>query len=444
MLGEYRREVLPNGLRVLGVENAALHSFVCSAYVHAGPRFEPPQQTGLTHFLEHMLMQGSENYPRSSDIMRGVEDLGGVVDGQTYTEYLKVIFGVHRKHWTRVMRIAADVLLRPLFEDAELEQEKSIVLQEISRHRDRTGRNISVHELIYELLLKRELDEAGTRGCPPVIESFDRSMLQAHYRSFFVPGNMVICLAGGFNFDEVLEYVAAQFGAMAPGEELPELPPLEVDREASRSFYRPTEALPVAEATYAHHAYPLADDRSDALRAVCQLLGGGLSSRLFARVREELGLVYEVESYPQAFSDTGSANVAFSVGVENLPAALEAVLEVIGELVQGGFSAQELERYKESARCGMEILCDHPARLADWFGKQELFLGTEGVVTPEQYVSKQEGLSLEDLDRVLREVFVEAGGNLAVVGPFDEDHRRAMQRIFPAEEVREATAPPQS
>lgn len=440
MLGGYRRELLPNGLRVLGVENSALHSFVCSAYIHAGPRFEPPEKTGLTHFLEHMLMQGSENFPRSSDIMRGVEDLGGVVDGQTYTEFLNVTFGVHRKHWERVMRIAADVLLRPLFDPEELEQEKSIVAQEVFRHRDRDGRNISVHELMYELLLKQQPEEAGTRGCPPITQTFDRAMLEAHYREFFVPQNMVLCLAGGFDFDEVLSYVAEQFGAMEAGDGVPELPPLEVGREAARSFYRPTEALPVAEAIYAHRAYPLRDDRSDALRAICQLLGGGLSSRLFARVREELGLVYEVQSYPQTYSDTGSANVYVSVSVENLPRALEAVLGVLEDLLGENFTEGELNRYKESARCGMEILCDHPSRLADWFGKQELFLGPQGVLTPEEYVAKQERLTLQDVKQVLRDLFAESGGNLAVVGPFDDDTSQAVQSLFPQQQVMQTAA----
>ncbi len=438
---EFRREVLPNGLPVVGVENPALHSFVCSASVHAGPRFEPPERTGLTHFLEHMLMQGSEDYPTFAEIMRQVEDLGGVVDGQTYPEYVKIIFGVHRKHWRRVMAIAGDVLLHPLLDEQEIEQEKSIIAQEISRHRDREGRNISVYELACGLLLEEKLNEAGTRGSPRIMRSFDRQLVRRHYEKFFRPNNMVLCLAGGFDFDEVIGEVKSTFGSMKPTDEKPQLHKPEVGRQRARAFYRSTEALPVVEALLCYRAYPLGDDRFDALRAVSELLGGGLTSRLFSRVREELALVYEVHSHLQAFSDTGALNVQMAAGVENSVKALQAGLEVIQEAAAEGFTPQELERYKESARCGMDILCDRPSRLVEWLGKQELLLGIGRVLTPQQFVQRQEELTVQDLAEVAEEVFVESGANLAAAGPMGQEEVTQMREIFPAEEAAEITAP---
>ena len=217
VLGDYRREVLPNGLSVLGVEREDLHSFVCSVYARVGPRFEPPNETGLSHFLEHMLVQGSEKFPTSNAIMRGVEDLGGVIEAQTYPEMIRLVFAVHRKHWPEVMNIASDVVLRPLFDPAEVEQEKAIIAQEVLQNRDREGRNISASELAYELLFKDNVSEAGMRGSPQIMARFDRAMVDAHYRRFFVPANMVLCLAGGFDYDEVLGAVAEEFGRMASG-----------------------------------------------------------------------------------------------------------------------------------------------------------------------------------------------------------------------------------
>jgi predicted Zn-dependent peptidase len=435
MLEEYRREVLPNGLRVLGVENPALHSFVCSAYVHAGARFESPEETGLTHFLEHMLMQGSENFPTFNDIMRRVEDMGGVVNAHTYPEHMKVTFGVHRKHWRRVMEVASDVILRPTFDPDEVEQEKSIIAQEISRHRDTAGRNISVYELAYGLLLKEKLDESGIRGCPDIMRTFDREMVRRHYRRFFVPQNMVLCLAGGFDFDEVVGEMDSYFGAMSPGDDGPELSGPEVEHRRARAFYRPTEALPVVESLLCYHAYPMGDERFDALRAIAQMLGGGLTSRLFSRVREERGLVYEIESYLQPFSDVGALNVFLSVDRENLIDAVETTLGVVREVAMDNFDDDELERYKESARCGMEILCDHASRLTDWFGKQELFLGLDEVMTPEDYIRRQEALALEYIHEVIGEVFTAEGANLAVAGPFDEETQEELRALFSAEEV---------
>ncbi len=438
MLGEYRRRVLPNGLRVLGVEHRALHAFVCSVYVRLGPRYEPPHQRGLSHFLEHMIVQGSENFPDSRAIMRGIEDLGGVVDAGTYPEYVSFVFGAHRKHWRRVMEIAADVLMRPLFDEEEIEQEKQIVTQEILQHRDRRGRNISAAELAHCLIFDGELREAGTRGDPEVMAAFDRQAVQAHYERYFTGGNAVLCLAGGFEFEEVLGEVAEGFSRLPaedgpPGEPLAPAPRL---CGRARAFYRSTEALPVAEAVMAHTAYALADHRFDAARAASYLLGGGLSSRLFSRVREELGLVYDVHAAMQGYTDAGTIDVALSVGVENLVPAVEAVLGVLREAAEDGFEPEELERYKETARCGMDMLCDRATHLADWFGRQELLLGPARVLTPEQYVARQEALTLEALQAVLRDVTAEHGVAFVVVGPYEEAERRGLRELFPAEEVR--------
>ncbi len=422
MLESYRREVLPNGLSVLGVEREDLHSFVCSVYVRVGPRYEPPERTGLSHFLEHMLAQGSQNFPGSHEIMRGVEDLGGVIEAQTYPEMMRLVFGVHRKHWADVMEIAADVTLRPLFDPAEIEQEKAIIAQEIQHHRDREGRIISASELAHELLFKERIDEAGTRGSPQIMAGFDRDMVEAHYRRFFVPGNMVVCLAGGFDFDEVLGAVAEQFGELQPGP-APRLSGPEVGERRARSIYRTTEALPVVEALLCHHAYAAGQEGYDAARAVAQLLGGGLSSRLFASVREELGLVYDITSHAVGYSDAGSLDVYLSVGVENLLEAFRATLAELERVTKGNFDAGELERYKESVRCGMDILFDHPTHLADWFGRQELMLGPDKVVTPPDYVEKQEALTLDVLHKTVRHVFVETGANLVVVGPYGEEEK---------------------
>ncbi len=442
MLDEYRRRVLPNGLRVVGVERPELHYFVCSVYIHAGPRFEAPYEVGLTHFLEHMLVQGSESFPSSSAIMRGVEDLGGVIDGQTHPEFLGFTFGVHRKHWAKVMEIASDVLLHPLFDPQEIEQEKLIITQEVSQYRDRDGRNISASELVYGLLFQERIAEVGTRGGPQVMQHFDRDMIFGHYRRFFVPANMVICLAGSFDFDAVTGELAECFGRMEL-REVPELPAPEVNGRRARAIYRHTESLPVVEALLSYHAFPLGDERFDAIRAVSQLLGGGLSSRLFAQVRENLGLVYDVQSHVQAYSDSGALSVSLAVGPENLTEAVEAVKAELQSLLSDGFSGQELERYKESARCGMDILCDRPAQLADWFGKQELFLGLENLRSPRDYVQAQQDLMHRDLSVVMQQVLVEWGSNFCVVGPFGEEEAQALRALLPAEEPAiEPVAPP--
>ena len=438
MLDGYRREVLPNGLRVLGVQNPALHSFVCSVYCRVGPRFESRDQIGLSHFLEHMLMQGSESYPSSTALMRAIEDVGGVLDAGTHPEYIHIYFGVHRKHWRRVVDIAADVVVRPLFDAVEIAQEKLIIAQELMQHREATGRIISPSELADGLLMLERPDEAGSRGTPGIMEAFDRPMIVDHYSKNFVPRNMVVCLSGGFDFDEVLADLAGRFAAM-PDTPVPDLHSDDMLRGRRRAIYRHTEVLPQVELLLCHPSVGLGDPAQEATRAVANLLGGGLSSRLFTWVREDCGLVYDIESYLETYTDCGALEIGLSAGTENVAPALEAVLKVLDRTRQDGFTPEELARHKEGACCGVEMLCDSATRLADWFGRQELLVGPEATVTPQTFVERQQALTLDDLSSALAQSTGD-GAVLVAVGPHGEGDCERLRKMFPAEEVELAAA----
>ncbi len=433
VLGQYKKRRLDNGLCLIGVENPALHSFGCDVRVHAGPRFEPRRHAGLTHFLEHMIVQGSAGFPSSHAITRAVEDLGGVIDASSHPESLELYLGVHRKHWARGLEILTDVLLHPLFEAEEVEQEKRIVAQEIAEYRDERQRNISASELAYSLMFKEQVDELGTRGNRNTLEGFDRELVQSHYERFFIPENMVVSLAGAFDFDEACGTLAGSLSAMKAGRDVPRVLRGEVVRHRARAFYRVTEKMPMVDVELSYHGCGPGSARFGAVMAAAQILGGGMSSRLFARVREERGLVYDIWSFPVGYSDTGSINLSLSVDSRNLVEALDATLEVVENLRREGVTADELERYKESVRCGMEILCDRPQGLADWLSWQELLLRPERLMTPEEFVSRQEAITEEGLNEVIEDVFAADNANLAVVGPFGPGEEKKLARLFPAE-----------
>ena len=435
MRDTYRREVLPNGLRIIGVEDPTVHSVIFMALVHAGPRFENPEETGLTHFLEHLLMQGSRKFPSSADLMRAVENLGGVINASTMPEYLSASTALHSKHWQRGLEILSDVLLHPLFDEDEIEQEKQIVAQEIGEYRDRQGRNISASELNYCLEFKEQLDESGHRGSLKGISQFDRELVQGFYNRFFTPGNMVLCVSGNMNFDEVLDAIKEHFQDMDRPEAAGSIHP-RVAPGCRRAIYRTTENLPVADVALGHPAYTIGDRKFHTSRALSEILGGGMSSRLFNTVREERGLVYQIQSSLQTYSDTGSLATSLRVDTANLVEALRTTLDVIEDLAENGADKEELERYKESARCGTEIMCDRPERVADWFGKQELLIAPENILTPEQYLAEQEGITMELLQETIEEVLDSDEARLTVVGPFEEKQKEGMTDLFPATEVK--------
>ncbi|MDP6107368.1 MAG: pitrilysin family protein [Candidatus Brocadiia bacterium] len=428
------------GLVVLGVENPEVHSFVCDVRIHAGPRFERQDEAGLTHFLEHMLAQGSKKFPDSNELMRAVEDIGGALDPSTGPETLQIELGVHRKHWRRGLEILIDVLRHPLFEESEIENEKRIVAQELGEYRDEHQRNICVAELAYTLLFKDELDELGTRGDLATLQSFDRNMVQAQYERYMRPDNMVISVAGAFDFDEVFDELAGSLGVMRaagekPASSLPALVPPPLARRRARCIHRRTQSQPIVDAELFHYAWGQGDERYHVVRAGTHILGGGLSSRLFTRVREDLGLVYHIMSFTEGYSDAGAVVTTLSVDAANLAAAVAATLETVEAVREGGITEAELERHKETVRCGAEIMCDDSHRLAHWFGRQEFLLRPERLITPQEYVARQEALTCGRVGEVMGEVLEHASANMAVVGPFGEGEGEDLRKLFPAEEA---------
>ena len=279
------------------------------------------------------------------------------------------------------------------------------------------------------------MDELGTRGSVENIQSFDRGLLREEYERFFTPENTVISLAGAFDFDEVCAEFSETLGKARAGRAKPPLVRGELRRRRARAAYRITERVPVVEMDLCYHAYSMSDRRSGEMLALSHVLGGALSSRLFMRVREELGLVYEIWSQPLLYSDTGNINVVLSVDAANLVAAVEATMGVIEQFRREGVTPAELESYKEMVRCGMEIMCDKPGQLADYMGRQELLLPPEEVLTPAQFVARQEALTTTGLHEVIRDICVPASSNLAVVGPFDVGQKDRLTALFPAEEA---------
>ncbi|MFP4026833.1 MAG: M16 family metallopeptidase [Candidatus Brocadiia bacterium] len=435
MLGDYREEKLDNGLAIIGVQQSSLHSVACHARVHAGPRFEPREHAGLTHFLEHMIIQGSKNYPSSCDLLRTIEHMGGLLDASTHPESLEVILLVHKKHCEKGLSVFTDVLRNPLFNENEIEQEKAIVAQEISENRDDKQRNLSALELVYSLLFKEEVDELGTRGNLSVVQKFDSELVEKQYSRFFVPENMVVSMAGAFDFEGVCEMLDATLGSMPADQPIPEILREEVESYRARVAYRRTERTPVVNMALSFRAFSAADDRFSPMMAASRIIGGGLSSRLFTTVREELGLVYQISSRPMVYSDTGAVNITLSVDADNLAAAARATLDVIEEVRNDGLKEDELEAYKETIRCGMDMMCDRPDRLADYMARQCLLLPEDRIRTPGQYVKEQEDLTTHDLVEVIDTIFRPENANLAVVGPFEEKHEAELSELFPAEKA---------
>lgn len=428
---DYLQTVLDNHLPVVASPDPDRHYFVVGALVGMGPRFEPLDKTGISHFIEHMLFQGSENYPTSVKITRAIDRITGQILASTGPEYAYFGIMVHRKYATEAIEILADLLQRPLFDAKEIEQEKKIILEERAQFHDSRQRNLSVDELLYNLLTRADDPDISIVGTASGIGAFDRDLLVEYWRQFFVARNMVLTVAGGFEFDETTAAISKHFAGMPAGTSADPQP--DHDVQAGPRWIHRRQAGSTLSVGLAWRTVPFDHPDYAAYVAVSEFLGAGTNSRLFNRIREELSLVYDISSVQVSGSRFGWLEIDTTVRPKNYIPTLKEIFRVIRQFTSEPIDEAELAVCKEKLRCSLEIAHDDPAESASWYAKQTLFANGRGprhIISLADELEQIENLTVDQLFDVAKRVFTPANGYLVVVGPVNWRLKRRTQRLI--------------
>ncbi|MBM4030195.1 MAG: insulinase family protein [Planctomycetes bacterium] len=424
---ECRREILPNGLRVLYVRMPSFHSAIAIAYLRMGPRFEPPDHNGLSHFAEHVLFKGTERYPDPDTLSTEIDAHGVELNGATMPEYTEVMAGSHSRHFARALTLLAEVVLRPRFDREHVETERKVVLEEMGQYRDLAGEAGSIDELSYELMWPRQGHTFRCLGSEANVASFTHDALHAHYRHFLKARNMAVCVAGNFDERQVSGLLGESFGTLESGE--PATCSALADAQDAPRFLFHHARSKMAYLKLCHKACSYHDPKVYSVLAIADILGGGVTSRLFARLREREGLVYDVSAGSTLFSDCGWVEIVTTTSRGKVAATVEATVEEVRRLADEGIPDAQLQIIKERVACNMEILEDSPDAVAEWLGVREILLSPQDIVTPTDEGERIKSLTAEELCRVAREVLRPERRSLVIVGPTPWLQRRHIARV---------------
>jgi len=426
---DYIQTGLNNGIQIVAVPDPSLHYAVVGAFVAMGPRFEPLHETGISHFIEHMLFQGSKAYPTSEEITRAVDRIAGQIIASTSPEYCYFGLAVHHKYLPEAIGILADILKHPLFDLDEIEHEKKIVLEERAQFHDRYQHNLSVDELLYNLLTRSDDQDISIIGTATNIEKFHRDVLIDYWQRFFVARNIVLSVAGAFDFDQTLVKLGEHFEDIPMGAAAQPQAQQSVE-EGPKWIFRP-QAGPTLSVALAWRAVAFDHPDYAGYAAITEFLGAGTNSRLFTRIREELGLVYDISSTLVSGSRLGWLQVDTIVRPSNYTRTLDAIFRVVDDFLVRRLSEEELAICKEKLKCSLEIAHDDPAETASWYAKQALFLrNTNRIITLAQELEQIENLSVDRLYDVAQETFAPRHCYLVVVGPVNWLLKRRTRRLM--------------
>lgn len=432
------RRVLSSGLTAIAVRREALHTVSVGAFVRVGTRYETREEQGLSHFLEHLLFRGSQRHQDSIEISREVERLGGSVDAWVHQEMTGYVIDVHRDHWREALSLLGELLLHPTFSDRQVDLERSIVIEEMGQYTDSKGDNVNLFDLVYQLMWGEGLAQADMTTLRRNLDAFDRERVLEFYDRYYTAGNMVVVLVGELEPEEALDRVETIFGHVKGGR-TGSYSPARIGDDQPRSVVRYFETTQF-DATLAMRAYSNRDERYPASTVLAEVLGGGTASRLFSRVREDLGLVYDIRAEVATFRDTGAITISTYCGRRNLEPTLNAILDVLEDLASSGVTAEELERARGLARYSADYLLDRPFELLEWYGRVELLDEPGGLLDPKREAERVARVGMDDVMRAIEDVLRPSNRYLAILGPVQGRQKRQVEGLFRRRSVAPKTA----
>jgi predicted Zn-dependent peptidase len=410
-----RRTVLPGGLRVITEEMPGARSASVGVWTAVGSRDESPSLAGATHFLEHLLFKGTGR--RSAlDISAEVDAVGGELNAFTGKEYTCYHARLLDEDLPLAIDVLCDMVTSSLMPEAEVESERSVILEEIAMPDD--DPDDVVHDAFVSALYGDTPLGRSITGSVESINALSRRQLVGHYRRRYSADQLVVAAAGQLDHADVVRQVRRAFSqADALGD--PERRPVGVRAatrrartyETTQLIERPTE---LASFVLGAPSYARDDPRRFALGVLNAALGGGTSSRLFQEVRERRGLAYTIYSFVSQFVDGGYLAVAGGAMPDRVSDVLSICRDELAKVAASGITIDELQRGKGQLRGGLVLgLEDCSARMTR-IGKSEVVPG--GLRTIDQTLASIDAVTVDEVHAVAQDV-LDAATTLAVIGP---------------------------
>lgn len=415
LLANYKKTVLPNGVRVVSEEIRHLHSVALGVWLNIGSRDEDAQHNGISHFLEHMVFKGTKRY-RASQIAQSLESVGGFLNAFTGKEHTCFYARVLDRHVEKAVDVLSDLVQYPLFDAKELEKEKQVVLEELKNMED--DPDDLIHDYFDRLVFGNHPLGFPVIGRAETITTFQREILFDHLHRHYVPRAMVVAAAGNVRHETLLHLVQTHFRNRAVGRRngVQRSPaPIKNSHPRVMEYEKPISQAHVCMGTPSYgvksrYRYPLL--------VMNTLLGEGMSSRLFQNIREKYGFAYNVYSFASTMSDTGIFGVYIGTDAYNIRNSIELIYKEFDKLKSKNVSKAELQRTKEQLKgtmmLGLESMSNRMMRL----GAVELEFGE--YVPLDSIIRGIDAVTQDHIFEIANKLFVESKFSTVIFKPAEK------------------------
>ncbi len=396
---------LDNGLAVTTVALPHLHTAVCALFIKVGSRFETPADNGLSHFTEHMLFRGTEQFPTSLALNTAVERLGSTLHAETGRDYTLFQLALEPELLPPAIAVLGELLARPRFSDIELE--RALVLEEINEDYDEQGVEINADDIARGLAFADHPLGQRIIGPRSNVERFSLADVRRHFASFYGARNANLCVAGPVEHAAVVEQAARALSAMPAGQRADVLaaPPT----PAGPLLHHVKDAGSQTSLSIVFRAVPELDPAYVALIALLRVLDDGMSTRLHYTLADQKGLAYSIHAAIEPLADAALFEIAGATANAKVPALVRELLVLLDGLRRGEVTDDELAKARVRYRYETLASIDDASAMVGWFGGTALYYPPP---TLSERLAQMAAVTVDDVVRVAAQVL--APGNLAI------------------------------
>lgn len=407
-----QKTILQNGMRIITVpmkENPAVTVLVM---VEAGSKYETKEISGVSHFLEHMCFKGTRKRPKAVDISRELDKIGAQYNAFTSQEFTGYYAKSSPQHLDIILDVVSDMYLNPLFETSEIEKEKGVIVEEINMYEDMPHRH--VHDLFMELLYGDQPAGWGIAGTKETVKNLKREDFVDYRNKNYVSGATIVVVAGTFNEKEIQQKIEDKFEGVHEGEKHTKTKVIEKQSE-------PQALIKFKKTDQAHmvigvRSFDVTSKYSAAIKVMSSVLGGGMSSRLFQKLRDEMGVGYYVHASNDSYTDHGVFSVSTGVDTKRVKEVIKAILDELKKLKEDTVPQEELQKAKDYIIGNMMLGLESSDSQAEFCGYQEVL--KREVESPEVIAEKIAAVTSDDIKSLANAIFTDQNLNMALIGKF--------------------------
>ena len=405
-----RKDLLPNGIRVVTEAIPHVRSVAVGIWVETGSRVEPESRGGISHLIEHLVFKGTAT--RSAEAIAGaIDSVGGQMDAFTAKEHTCFYVSVLDDHLALAVDLLTDILMHPLFAAPDIEKEKSVVFQEIKMVED-TADDL-VHDLFAERVWAGHPLGRPILGRWEVVRDLERGVILSHFEEEYAPARIVVAAAGHLEHAQVVDLFASRFDGFRRQAASRELTPPTL-HAGVHVVHKPLEQVHLVV------GFPgIAENAPEryALYLLNDVIGGSMSSRLFQEVRERQALAYSVHSGAQSYRDTGLFYIYAGTDAANFAKVVKALMKELRALKKDGVTAEELRRAKDHLKGSLMLSLESTSSRMNRVAKQELRFGS--FFSLDEMLGAIDGVQPPEVEALISRILDEQQLSLLTLGPID-------------------------